>query len=106
MAYKDIAPREQPQIKVRIILTHQKGESEEILLSQGTAIQGNSGNAQDQPKLSREEGGGLGDSHYVGGFGQGSVLVAETALYFDALDNPLNVKDLAAHLKRISEQGS
>ncbi len=106
MTYKDTSPREKSQIEVRIKLTYQKGESEEILLSEGTAIQGNSGMRKISQSFSVNREGVLETATVSAAFRQGSVLVAETALYFDALDNPLDAKDLAAHLKKISERGN
>jgi len=104
MTYRNTALGKKPQIEVRIRLAYQKGEPEEIIISGDDATEGKQGMRKLIQSFPVNRKGILETATVSVSFRQGRVLVADTALYFDTLDSPLDSKDLVAHLKRIAER--
>ena len=105
MTYRNTALGKKPQIEVRIRLAYQKGEPEEIIISGDDATEGKQGMRKLIQSFPVNRKGILETATGSVSFRQGGVLGADTALYFDTLDSPLDSKDLVAHLKRIAERG-
>lgn len=105
ISYKNEDSDKPALVEARVKLTYQKGDSEEIVISGDPAITAHDGQRTIRRSFPVARSRVLEAAAVSVSVRQGSVLVADAALYFDTLDNPLDSKDLAAHLKKMADRG-
>ncbi len=106
MAYRNEVPSQSAQIEVRIKLAYQKGEPEEIIIDGDSAIKGKDDIRIISRSFPVQRSKVLDTASVSVTIRDSKVLILHTALFFDALDNPLEAKTLADHLKMISERAN
>ena len=106
VSYKDEDPDKKAVIEARVRLTYQKGEPEEVVISADSATTGKDGLRTIRQNFPVKRSQVLDTATVSVKVRNGKVTIPMTALYFDALDNPLESKTLADHLKKIPERAN
>ncbi len=106
MSYKNNEPDKKALVEARVKLTYQKGEPEEIVIATDSAVAGKDGLQTIRQNFPVKRSGVLETATVSVKVRNGKVTIPLTALYFDALDNPLESRTLADHLKKVSERAN